>query len=71
MYRGREFERLGGRHQALAGAHKQLVGEDLAQLGQRLVVCRGAAPEPLGGAGDAGIDEQRVERHQQIGVDFP
>ena len=28
-------------------------------------------PEPLGGAGDAGIDEQSVERHQQIGVDFP
>jgi hypothetical protein len=33
---------------------------------------RGGAPaEPLGGAGDARIDEKRVERHQQIGIDFP
>ena len=53
------------------GAHEQLVGEDLAELGQRMADGRGATPQPLGGAGDAGIDQQRVERHQQIGVDFP
>ena len=68
---GRELERLGGRHQPLAGAHEQLVGEDLAQLGQRMADGRGAPAQPLGGAGDAGVDQQSVERHQQIGVDFP
>ena len=30
----------------------------------------GAPPQPLRGARDARIDEQRVERHEQIGVDL-
>ena len=68
---GRELHRLGGRHQLLAGAHEQLVGEDFAELGQRVADGRGAPAQTLGGAGDAGIDEQSVERHQQIGIDFP
>ena len=68
---GRELHRLGGRHQLLAGAHEQLVGEDFAEFGQRMADRRGAPPEPLGGAGDAGVDQQRIERHQEIGVDFP
>ncbi len=68
---GRKLERLRRRHEPLARAHEQLVGEDLAELRQRMADRRGAPSEPLGGAGDAGVDEQGVERHEQIGVDFP
>ena len=66
----RQLERLGCRHELLPGAHEQLVGEDLAQLGERMADGRSTAPEPFRGAGHAGIDEEGVERHQEIGVDF-
>ncbi len=67
---GGELERLGGRHELLAGAHEQLVGEDFTKLGQGMADRRGASPEPLGGARDARVDEQRVEGDEQIGVDL-
>ncbi len=66
----RKLERLGRRHELLPGPHEQLVGENLAELGERMADGRCASPEPLGGAGHARIDEQRVERDQEIGVDF-
>ena len=66
----RQLERLGCRHELLPGAHEQLVGEDLTQLGERMADGRSTAPEPFRGAGHAGIDEEGVERHQEIGVDF-
>ena len=67
----RKFERLCRGHELLAGAHEQLVGEDLAELGQGVADRRRASPETLGGAGDARIDEEGVERHEKIGVDLP
>ena len=67
---GGELERLGRRHEPLAGAHEQLVGEDFPKLGKGMADGRSAPPKPLGGPGDARIDEQRVEDHEQIGVDF-
>jgi hypothetical protein len=66
----RKLNRLGGGHELLAGAHEQLVGEDFSKLGKRVADRRGAPAEPLRGARDARIDQKRVERHQQIGVDF-
>src|SRR5689334_8717483 len=70
MHGRRKLERLGRRHQLLPGPHKQLVGENLAELSERMADGRRASPEALGGARHARVDEQRVERDQEIGVDF-
>ena len=65
-----KLDRFRRRHQLLARPHEQLVGEDLAELGQRMANGRGAPPKPLGGAGHARVDEQGVEDHEQVGVDL-
>ena len=67
----RKLERLCRGHEPLARAHEQLVGENLAELGQSVADGRCAPAEALGGAGDARIDEEGVERDEKIGVDLP
>ena len=68
--RGRKLQRLGRRHQALARPHEQLVGENFAEFGQCMADGRGAAPQPFGRAGDARVHQERVQRHEKIGVDL-
>ena len=67
---GGKLLRLCGRHEALAGAHEQLVGEDFSKLSKGMADGGSAPPEALCGPRDARIDEQRVEDDEKIGVDF-
>ena len=67
---GGKLLRLCRRHEPLAGAHEQLVGEDFSKLSKGMADGGGAAPEALCGPRDARIDEQRVEDDEKIGVDF-
>ena len=62
--------RLRRRHEALAGAHEQLVGEDFAKLGKGMADGGRASPQTLCGPRDARIHQQRVEDDEEIGVDF-
>lgn len=56
-----------GRHRGCA--NKQLVLEEPAQAGER-VAHRGLAhADALGGAGDAALGQQRIERDQKVEVE--
>ena len=68
---GSKLQGFGSGHETLTRPHEQLVGKDFAELGQRMADGRGASPQPLGSAGDARVHQQRVQRHQQIGIDLP
>ena len=70
MHGGGEIEGLRRRHETLARAHEELVGEDFTKLGKGMTDGRGATPEALCRPRDARIHEQRIEDDKKIGVDF-
>jgi len=48
---------------------QQIVAEGPPQAPQGMADCRGADPDPVGGAGDTPLGDQRIENHQQVEID--
>ncbi len=64
-------QRLGarGRDEGGAVADEQGIAEHHAQPGERVAHARLAEPDPVGGARDAALAQERVESHEEVEVD--
>jgi hypothetical protein len=67
----RQFERARGRHDAARCAHEQFIAERFTQPFERPAHRRLAEEEPLRGARDAALLQQRAKGQQQVQVEMP
>jgi hypothetical protein len=69
--RQRSAQRLRPRRQFHPGAcaHQQRIAEHVSQPLQRMARGRLRQPDPHRGAADAGLQQQGVQRHQQVEIE--
>src|SRR5258708_39838025 len=66
-----EIESTAWRFHAVRRPLKRFVAEGPPQGPEGMADCRGADPDPVGGAGDTPLGDQRIEDHQQVEIDVP